>query len=135
VPQLESRPSKLLKLTEQEDDEEGSDDESKSSSIQTEDLDLRFLAGEAIVQQMSYFRQGSAISGKFHVISSLDTYDNGRPTPWCRSKPFAQDPMGGVHEDLQGIPDPSRVCERCLQRMPNAEKEIVRQFLFPEEKV
>ena len=117
-------------------EEEASDSEhgSKSSSVQTEDLDLPYVAGEAIVQQLQYFRQGSALSGKFHVVCTLGEYDS-RPTPWCRNSPFPQDSLGGVHEDLRGISDPKRVCSRCLHRMPTAEKEVVRLFLFPEEMV
>ena len=132
--QLDHRPSKLLKVSEMEEEASDSEHGSKSSSVQTEDLDLPYVAGEAIVQQLQYFRQGSAHSGKFHIVCTLGEYDS-RPTPWCRNTPFPQDALGGVHDDLRGISDPTRVCTRCLHRMPMAEKEVVRLFLFPEEMV
>ncbi len=135
-PELASRPPKVLRLADAEEDDDGSEQESVSSAVQSEDLDLTYVAGEVVIRDMEFFRQNSAATCKYHIVSTREPWtEGGRPVPWCRNLPFHAEPAGGVYEDLREVANPQLLCARCLNRMPHLEKEVVRQFLFPEESV
>ena len=87
------------------------DDSSSASDISADADDLvGILPDPTAAAEIKWFRQGT----KTHLVS--DTSESDRLIPYCRDKPFDQDPArrgeGFVRGGLECI------CKRCLSRMP-----------------
>ena len=64
------------------------------------------------VDNMKWFQQGQ----KVHILRRDDL--QGRRLPWCRDAAFPQDPQ--KEGEGLGTMDRTRVCQRCLGRMPSS---------------
>ena len=84
---------------------------SSASDISAEGVDLvGVLADQTAVEDMSWLQQGK----KIHLIR--EEAEGERPLPWCRDKPFVQEPQGRGRGFTQSVQ--SAFCQRCLARMP-----------------
>ena len=88
-----------------------SDDSASASDVSNVPSEAALgFADEAVLQTVSWFRQGT----KVHIVASEESGMN--KTPVCRDFPFAQAPQdeGG---DLSTV-DGEDLCKRCVARAP-----------------
>ena len=104
-------------LPEQQDEVDSLDSSSVSSTsssasdISAEGVDLvGVLPDQTAVEDMGWLQQGK----KIHLIR--EEAEGERPLPWCRDKPFVQEPQGRGRGFTQSAH--SAFCQRCLARMP-----------------
>ena len=104
-------------LPEQQDEVDSLDSSSVSSTsssasdISAEGVDLvGVLPDQTAVEDMGWLQQGK----KIHLIR--EEAEGERPLPWCRDKPFAQEPQGRGRGFTQSAH--SAFSQRCLARMP-----------------
>ena len=92
-----------------------SDDDSSSSAsdVSAEPMDLVGVLPEQDTDiSLQWFQQGA----KVHVVRLIP--DEGPKIPWCRDRPFPQDPAK-VGEGFSTVLR-AQLCQRCLARMPRA---------------
>ena len=92
-----------------------SDDDSSSSAsdVSADPMDLVGVLPEQDTDiSLQWFQQGA----KVHVVRLIP--DEGPKIPWCRDRPFPQDPAK-VGEGFSTVLR-AQLCQRCLARMPRA---------------
>ena len=92
-----------------------SDDDSSSSAsdVSADPMDLVGVLPEQDTDiSLQWFQQGA----KVHVVRLVP--DEGPKIPWCRDRPFPQDPAK-VGEGFSTVLR-AQLCQRCLARMPRA---------------